>query len=161
MAFFLLNLPRIRLPFPVSGVLFHVSLSCPVFSRETTAHGHHDRKKESAWNGTANGWFKAPRTLPLVLALLSDKGLTDGRDASRLYLELPFHNMDGGWRILNARGCFWMPRSSGLSMRVLTFPLLRSGSPYPALTDWANLCRTYGAPEGICFPCSPEMCRIS
>ena len=90
MPLFSLDLPRKRLLFPVSSVLFPVSLSCPVFSRETTAYGHHDRKKESAWNGTANGWFKAPRTLPFVLALLSDKGLTDGRDVSRAYSALDF-----------------------------------------------------------------------
>src|SRR5882724_8266680 len=53
-------------------------------------------KKDSAWNGTANGWFKAPRTLPLVLALLTDKRLTDGRDVSRVYLELLSRHMDAG-----------------------------------------------------------------
>ena len=53
-------------------------------------------KRDSAWNGTANGWFKGPRTLPLILALLSDKRLTDGRDVSRVYLELLARHMDAG-----------------------------------------------------------------
>jgi len=35
-----------------------------------------------------NGWFKSPRTLPLILALLFAKELTAGRDISRVYLEL-------------------------------------------------------------------------
>ena len=52
--------------------------------------------KDSAWDGMANGWFKAPRTLPLILALLSDKRLTDGRDVSRVFLELMSRHMDGG-----------------------------------------------------------------
>jgi hypothetical protein len=52
--------------------------------------------KESAWNGAGIGWFKGPRTLPLILALLADKKLTAGRDVSRVYLELLARHMDGG-----------------------------------------------------------------
>jgi hypothetical protein len=52
--------------------------------------------KDAAWNGAGNGWFKGPRTLPLILALLSDKKLTAGRDISRVYLELLARHMDGG-----------------------------------------------------------------
>ena len=52
--------------------------------------------KESAWNGAGVGWFKGPRTLPLILALLADKKLTAGRDVSRVYLELMARHMDGG-----------------------------------------------------------------
>src|SRR5437870_5052588 len=51
---------------------------------------------EVAWSGTGNGWFKGPRTLPLVLSLLSRKDLTAGRDVSRVYLELMARHMDGG-----------------------------------------------------------------
>jgi len=52
--------------------------------------------KDAAWSGTGSGWFKAPRTLPLILALLSQKELTAGRDVSRVYLELLARHMDGG-----------------------------------------------------------------
>src|SRR5215472_1674592 len=52
--------------------------------------------KEPAWNGAGVGWFKGPRTLPLILALLSDKKLTEGRDVARVYLELLARHMDGG-----------------------------------------------------------------
>lgn len=41
-------------------------------------------RNEAARNGAGVGWFKGPRTLPLVLALLSDKRLTDGCDVSRV-----------------------------------------------------------------------------
>jgi hypothetical protein len=52
--------------------------------------------KEHAWDGSGSGWFKGPRTLPLVLALLTQKGLTGGHDVSRVYLELLSRHMDGG-----------------------------------------------------------------
>lgn len=51
---------------------------------------------QAAWNGMGSGWFKGPRTLPLILGLLSNKGLTEGRDVSRVYLELLARHMDGG-----------------------------------------------------------------
>jgi len=44
-----------------------------------------------AWTGAApidDGWFKAPRTLPLVLALIRDKRLTPKSDPTSVYLEL-------------------------------------------------------------------------
>lgn len=53
-------------------------------------------KQEESWNGTGSGWFKAPRTLPLILALLSQKQLTGGRDVARVYLELLARHLDGG-----------------------------------------------------------------
>jgi len=46
---------------------------------------------EDPWTGEANiddGWFKAPRTLPLVLNLIRDKSLTPKGDPSNVYLEL-------------------------------------------------------------------------
>jgi hypothetical protein len=52
--------------------------------------------KEDAWTGTGNGWFRGPRTVPLILVLLSQKDLTAGHDVSRVYLELLARHMDGG-----------------------------------------------------------------
>jgi hypothetical protein len=43
------------------------------------------------WTGEANlddGWFKAPRTLPLILSLIRDKSLTPKSDPTTVYLEL-------------------------------------------------------------------------
>jgi hypothetical protein len=43
------------------------------------------------WTGEAtldDGWFKAPRTLPLVLSLIRDKSLTPKTDPTTVYLEL-------------------------------------------------------------------------
>jgi hypothetical protein len=51
---------------------------------------------EEAWNGSGNGWFRAPRTIPLILVLLSQKELTGGHDVSRVYVELLARHMDGG-----------------------------------------------------------------
>jgi len=53
-------------------------------------------KTEESWNGTGSGWFKGPRTLPLILALLSLRELTGGRDVARVYLELLARHYDGG-----------------------------------------------------------------
>ena len=39
---------------------------------------------------------QGPRTLPLILTLLSQKQLTGGRDVSRIYLELLARHLDGG-----------------------------------------------------------------
>lgn len=52
--------------------------------------------EDAAWNGAGMGWFKGPRTLPLILALLSDKNLTAGRDIAGVYLELLSRHFDGG-----------------------------------------------------------------
>jgi len=43
------------------------------------------------WTGDPSiddGWFKAPRTLPLVLSLMRDKGLSPKGDPTSVYLEL-------------------------------------------------------------------------
>ena len=42
------------------------------------------------WTGGEHdkGWFKAPRTLPLILALIQDKQLTGSADPTTVYLEL-------------------------------------------------------------------------
>jgi hypothetical protein len=53
---------------------------------------------EIAWTGDkpATGWFRAPRTLPLVLTLLSDKKISGKSDLSRVYLELLARHRDSG-----------------------------------------------------------------
>jgi hypothetical protein len=53
-------------------------------------------EEDAAWTGSGNGWFRAPRTLPLILGLLSEKELTGGRDVTPVYLELLARHMDGG-----------------------------------------------------------------
>jgi hypothetical protein len=51
-----------------------------------------------AWTGDkpATGWFRAPRTLPLVLTLLSDKKISGKSDPTRVYLELLARHRDSG-----------------------------------------------------------------
>jgi hypothetical protein len=50
-----------------------------------------------AWTGeNEKGWFRAPRTLPLVLHLLSNKKLTGTIDPTRVYLELLSRHIDHG-----------------------------------------------------------------
>jgi len=53
-------------------------------------------KHDESFNGSGSGWFKAPRTLPLILAVLSQRQLTGGRDVARVYLELLARHLDGG-----------------------------------------------------------------
>jgi hypothetical protein len=53
-------------------------------------------RREIAWDGSGSGWFKAPRTLPLLLTLLAERNLTSGLDISRVYLELLARHMDSG-----------------------------------------------------------------
>jgi hypothetical protein len=51
-----------------------------------------------------NGWFKAFRTLPLVLRIIRLKSVTGGGrfgDAGHVYLELVSRHMDGGLVVLN------------------------------------------------------------
>ncbi len=51
------------------------------------------------WTGDKNqqGWFRAPRTLPLVLNLLSNKKVTSTTlDPSRVYLDLLARHRDSG-----------------------------------------------------------------
>ena len=44
---------------------------------------------EDLWTGEREiGWFSVPRSLPLVLALLSSKEISGGKDPSFVYLEL-------------------------------------------------------------------------
>jgi hypothetical protein len=54
--------------------------------------------EEIAWTGEKpeKGWFRAPRTLPLVLMLLSDKKLSGTADLGRVYLELLARHWDAG-----------------------------------------------------------------
>jgi hypothetical protein len=53
--------------------------------------------KEKAWTGeNKKGWFRAPRTLPLVLELLRRKDLSGRTDPSSAYLALWARHFDGG-----------------------------------------------------------------
>lgn len=53
--------------------------------------------KDHAWTGeNEKGWFRAPRTLPLILALLTSKDLSGKRDPTRVYLELWSRHMSSG-----------------------------------------------------------------
>ena len=52
---------------------------------------------ELAWTGqNEKGWFPAPRTLPLILALLGSKELSGRCDPSRVYLELLARHISDG-----------------------------------------------------------------
>lgn len=52
---------------------------------------------DDAWTGdNEKGWFRAPRTLPLLLGLLGEKGLSGKFDPIKVYLELLARHMDGG-----------------------------------------------------------------
>jgi hypothetical protein len=52
---------------------------------------------EDAWTGERDkGWFRAPRTIPLILALLSSKKLSGNLDASSVYIELLARHIDEG-----------------------------------------------------------------
>lgn len=53
---------------------------------------------EIAWTGDKpeTGWFRAPRTLPLIMMLLSDKGISGKADLSGVYLELLARHRDSG-----------------------------------------------------------------
>lgn len=53
-------------------------------------------KDEDLWTGDDDGWFKAPRTMPLVLALLSSKEISSNQDPSRVYFELLSRHMTEG-----------------------------------------------------------------
>jgi len=54
--------------------------------------------KEIAWTGEKpeTGWFRAPRTLPLILALLADKRISGNSDLTGVYLELLARHRDSG-----------------------------------------------------------------
>lgn len=50
-----------------------------------------------AWTGKdEKGWFRATRTLPLILILLADKKVSGQLDPTRVYLELLARHMDSG-----------------------------------------------------------------
>lgn len=52
---------------------------------------------EIAWTGdNEKGWFRAPRTLPLILALLASKSVSGNTDPTRVYLELLARHVDEG-----------------------------------------------------------------
>lgn len=52
---------------------------------------------EDAWTGAnEQGWFFAPRTLPLVLGLLASKELSGRCDPTRVYLELWSRHLSAG-----------------------------------------------------------------
>ena len=53
--------------------------------------------KEKAWTGeNKKGWFRAPRTLPLLLELLRSKELSGRTDPSSAYMALWARHFDGG-----------------------------------------------------------------
>jgi hypothetical protein len=52
---------------------------------------------EDAWTGVnEKGWFRAPRTLPLLLSLMRSKTLSGRLDPTPVYLELLARHFDGG-----------------------------------------------------------------
>jgi hypothetical protein len=54
--------------------------------------------KDIAWTGDPpeKGWFRAPRTLPLILTLLSDKKISGKADPGSVYVELLARHRDSG-----------------------------------------------------------------
>ena len=53
---------------------------------------------EIAWTGEKpeTGWFRAPRSLPLILMLLSSKSVNDKADLTGVYIELLARHRDSG-----------------------------------------------------------------
>jgi hypothetical protein len=71
--------------------------------KKTRGHELRDEIREriwpdqDAWTGEQElGFFQAPRTLPLILLLLSMKAVSGKRNPSRVYLELWARHMGGG-----------------------------------------------------------------
>lgn len=73
--------------------------------RKTAAQEHREKikdefwPKEVAWTGEKpeQGWFRAPRTLPLILILLRSEKTTDSKlDPTGVYLELLARHRDTG-----------------------------------------------------------------
>ena len=54
--------------------------------------------EDDAWTGIdEKGWFKAPRTIPLILELLNTKKINEKQqDVTRVYVELWARHIDGG-----------------------------------------------------------------
>jgi hypothetical protein len=53
--------------------------------------------QDRAWTGEREkGWFRAPRTLPLILALMASKEVSGNQDPTRVYLELLARHIDEG-----------------------------------------------------------------
>src|SRR6266478_608230 len=70
---------------------------------KSRAQEHRDKVRrkffagEDAWTGeNEKGWFKAPRTLPLILSLISSKSVSGKCDPTRVYLELWSRHMGEG-----------------------------------------------------------------
>ena len=65
---------------------------------------------EDAWTGdNEKGWFRAPRTLPLLLGLLGEKTLSGKFDPTKVYLELLARHMDAGIIEMDRR---WIEQST-------------------------------------------------
>lgn len=53
--------------------------------------------EDELWTGEdEKGWFRAPRTLPLILALLATREISENKDPCKVYLELLSRHIDGG-----------------------------------------------------------------
>lgn len=70
---------------------------------KTKRQEHRDRIRkqffanEDAWTGeNEKGWFRAPRTLPLLLGLIASKPVSGKWDLSSVYVELWARHMGGG-----------------------------------------------------------------
>ncbi len=70
---------------------------------KSRAQEHRDKVRrrffpgEDAWTGeNEKGWFRAPRTLPLVLHLISSKTVSGKSDPTKVYLELWARHMGEG-----------------------------------------------------------------
>lgn len=52
---------------------------------------------EAIWTGeNEKGWFRAPRTLPLILAVLDSKEISGNKKPSLVYVELLSRHLDNG-----------------------------------------------------------------
>jgi hypothetical protein len=56
---------------------------------------------EPVFNPPKSGWIKAPRSLPLLMSLISSKKVSGGRDPSSVYLELLSRRWDSGMVEIN------------------------------------------------------------
>jgi hypothetical protein len=74
-----------------------------VTKTKSRAQEHRDKirrkffRGEDAWTGDGEkGWFKSPRTLPLILKLISSKAVSGKCDPTRVYVELWARHMGEG-----------------------------------------------------------------